>query len=343
MLHVISSDERRGAQVFAVDLHDWHVQHGRPSAVVALSRSGSQRPLPVALVGSGSWGPSAVIGLRRAAVSRDVLIAHGSTALPACAAATAVHRPAFVYRSIGDPRYWSSARAARWRVDFLLRGAGCIVVLWEAAATELRRRGIRADRIAVVPNGVPAARFRPATAQERADARRHVGIDGEGAVLAYVGAISREKNVAALVELAEDVGATLLVAGAATSAGSAVATSERVVYVGATADPRAVLAAADVAVLASATEGLPAALIEAGMMGLPSVTTDVGGVREIVLDGVTGAVVPPGDRRGLAEATARALDAAPEWGAAAHEHCVGRFDLAVVAPQWDGVLASVCP
>ena len=49
--------------------------------------------------------------------------------------------------------------------------------------------------------------------------------------------------------------------------------------------------ALDALVLTSRTEGVPGVLIEAGMSGVPAVTTDVGWVREVVLDGVTGAVV----------------------------------------------------
>jgi len=57
---------------------------------------------------------------------------------------------------------------------------------------------------------------------------------------------------------------------------------------------------ADALVISSRTEGLPAALIEAGLFGLPTVTTDVGGIGALVEDGVSGVIVPPGDAEALA-------------------------------------------
>src|SRR4029079_872302 len=58
--------------------------------------------------------------------------------------------------------------------------------------------------------------------------------------------------------------------------------------------------AADIVALTSATEGMPAVLLEAGALGLPVVTTRVGGVAECVLDGKTGILVQPSDEAGFA-------------------------------------------
>lgn len=62
------------------------------------------------------------------------------------------------------------------------------------------------------------------------------------------------------------------------------------------------LLAFDVFVLASKSEGLPYALLEAGTAGVPVVATDVGGIPEIVTDGESGILVPYGDRGALTEA-----------------------------------------
>ena len=69
----------------------------------------------------------------------------------------------------------------------------------------------------------------------------------------------------------------------------------------------ALYAAADLFVLPSSSEGMPAALIEAGMAGLPAVAYAVGGVPEVVEDQVTGRLVPPGDQSRLTEAVAELL------------------------------------
>jgi glycosyltransferase involved in cell wall biosynthesis len=63
-----------------------------------------------------------------------------------------------------------------------------------------------------------------------------------------------------------------------------------------------ILAAADVFALSSLQEGLPVAVLEAAAAGCPVVATSVGGVPEIIEDGTTGLLVPPGDPQAMADA-----------------------------------------
>jgi glycosyltransferase involved in cell wall biosynthesis len=63
-----------------------------------------------------------------------------------------------------------------------------------------------------------------------------------------------------------------------------------------------VYAAFDLFLLSSRREGLPNSILEAMAMGVPTVTTDVAGAKELVVDGATGYVLPQGDAKGLADA-----------------------------------------
>ncbi|MDP2914115.1 MAG: glycosyltransferase family 4 protein [Candidatus Aminicenantes bacterium] len=73
-------------------------------------------------------------------------------------------------------------------------------------------------------------------------------------------------------------------------------------------DAREVLSLFDIFVLPSLWEGLPLALIEAASLGKAIVATDIDGVREVVRDGETGLLVPPGDPARLAGAVVRLLE-----------------------------------
>jgi glycosyltransferase involved in cell wall biosynthesis len=77
---------------------------------------------------------------------------------------------------------------------------------------------------------------------------------------------------------------------------------DRVVFAGKTDDVMAFLPAFDVVAGSSIREGLPLAILEAMAASRPVVTTDVGGNREAVINGVTGLLVPPGDPYALADA-----------------------------------------
>jgi glycosyltransferase involved in cell wall biosynthesis len=104
----------------------------------------------------------------------------------------------------------------------------------------------------------------------------------------------------------------------------------RVRLLGERGDVPELLADADVFLLASRSEGLPLSVIEAMAAGLPVVASDVGGLRELVRDGETGTLVPPGDPAALANAL-RPLVADRElrrcFGSAGRERAKGLFDL----------------
>ncbi|PLX44071.1 MAG: hypothetical protein C0609_06405, partial [Deltaproteobacteria bacterium] len=85
----------------------------------------------------------------------------------------------------------------------------------------------------------------------------------------------------------------------------------RCLFAGFRRDIQEVMAASDLYVLPSLTEGLPNVVLEAFSYGKPVVATAVGGVPELVEDGVNGILVPPGEPRALAEAV-QALVVSPD-------------------------------
>ena len=99
------------------------------------------------------------------------------------------------------------------------------------------------------------------------------------------------------------------------------------------------LDAADALVLSSRHEGLPNVVLEALTAGKPVVSTDVGGVRELVEHGVSGYVVPARDPRALGQAMRRLMDLDPAarqaMGRAGQDRVRQRFDLERVTDRWE--------
>ena len=84
--------------------------------------------------------------------------------------------------------------------------------------------------------------------------------------------------------------------------------SERVLFTGEIEDVAEHLSDASIFVLLSRWEGLPLSIIEAMRAGLPVIASDVGGVGELVVDGVTGFLIPSGDKELFAQRLSELLD-----------------------------------
>jgi glycosyltransferase involved in cell wall biosynthesis len=121
------------------------------------------------------------------------------------------------------------------------------------------------------------------------------------------------------------------------------ATSVR--FAGVRNDIPEIMSAADGYIMSSEWEGMPMVLLEAAAAGLPIVTTDVGGNREVVRDGETGFLVRPRDPAQLGRAMLRlmALPASERraMGARGHEHVRAHYSLSRTVERWEEVYREV--
>jgi len=189
--------------------------------------------------------------------------------------------------------------------------------------------GLRDDRLVTVPNAIDVPP-RP-DAVGVAAARRALGVEPARPLAVAVGRLSPEKGHQVLLDampsvLREVPGAVLLLAGdgpeEARLRHRARPLGDAVRFLGYRRDVADVYAAADVVVLPSLSEGLPNAALEGMAHGRPVVASAVGGVPEVVMDGVTGRLVPAGEPGALARALACALsDGAlrAAWGSAGRD------------------------
>jgi glycosyltransferase involved in cell wall biosynthesis len=348
VLQVITDTDRRGPQVFSLELERALVERGWSVRTVALAPGVAGGGLPVPNLGAGRSRPGTLVTLAREASRARVVLGHGSTTLPVCAAATAASPARFIHRNLGEPMFWANTPWRRTRTRLLLTRPDVVVALWEGAARELvGKLGVGRRRVRIIPRGASGARFAPADASERSELKVEFRLDPARQVVAFVGSLSREKDPAAAVRaVAELPNVQLLVAGHGPERPRVEALARdlapgRVRFLGAIVRTDRVFRAADAVVLPSRTEGIPAALVEAGLSAVPAVASAVGGVPDVVLDGVTGRLVEPGDAAGLVEALREVLGDSGAMGEKARAHCLERFELDTVADQWDGLLREV--
>ncbi|MGY1812678.1 glycosyltransferase family 4 protein [Blastococcus sp. SYSU D00820] len=194
-----------------------------------------------------------------------------------------------------------------WIERSAVRRADAVVVLTDRAAAAVRADGVPAGRVTTIPSGFDPALFAPGGA----DLFPGLGRPRIG----YVGRLAPQKRADLLVEafgrMREE--AQLVVVGDGPDralVGQRIAESparERITatgFVEHSAVP-AVLGSLDVLVLPSAYEEMGSVLTEAMAAGLPAVASAVGGIPEVVADGGTGLLVPPGDVGALAAALDR--------------------------------------
>lgn len=213
--------------------------------------------------------------------------------------------------------------------------------------------GFPEDKVRIIHNGVDAAGF-----DTRADRAVLTGsaLEASGPIVGTVSAMRPEKDHPTFLRAAAAVrsdhpSAGFLVVGDGPERGRAqtladdLGLAERTVFAGSRDDIPAVLSAMDVFVLSSrAVECFPMALLEAMASGVPAVCTDVGGVGEMVDDGVTGFLVPPQDPSALAVRVGQILadeDLARSMGAAARDRVVREFGLDVMVRRTEAALDEI--
>ena len=186
--------------------------------------------------------------------------------------------------------------------------------------------------------------------------RRKTGIPDGAQVIGFVGRMTRDKGIddlAGCMRLLEGQGRRvhLLLLGDFEEGDPVradtvewIRTSPRVHWLGYVPDPQPYYPILDLFIFPTHREGLGKVLLEAAAAGKPVVSTYTTGVVDVVQDGVTGILVPPGDPRALARATATLLDdgaLAARMGAAARKAVEEHFDNTIYLQRLGSMLESL--
>ena len=148
------------------------------------------------------------------------------------------------------------------------------------------------------------------------EARKTLGLDSKKIYLVYVGRLTQIKRPDRLIDLGRSLKAShpiahIIIAGAGELLEDLTVKSESeslpITFLGWRNDIDIILSASDIAVLCSDNEGIPLTLIQASQASLPTVSTNVGSVSDIVLDGVTGLLTEVSSK-GLIEGVSALLD-----------------------------------
>jgi glycosyltransferase involved in cell wall biosynthesis len=364
VLHVVATGSRRGGEVFASDLVRALADKGinqhvailrscvRPSIdfnapVTALTNVDDRRR-------GSALDPRILWELRRTLklVDPDVLLAHGGEPLKYAIPSKAARRTPVIYRRIGSIRGRTALRGTRLRgYQALMRRADAVVAVADAVREEtIDRFRVPRSRVLTIPNAVDIERLHPNS--ERSAVRESLGICPTESLIVSVGALTWEKDPLAQLEVVETVmdgrrDSRFAIVGDGPLGPSVESTiresrhRDRIQLLGARDDVEDILAAGDVLLLGSRSEGMPGILIEAGMVGLPVVASAVGGVPEVVVDGVTGLLTAPDDRAAMASALKDLVGdehRRRSLGRAARYRCTRLFDIRPVADRYLRIL-----
>ena len=206
------------------------------------------------------------------------------------------------------------------RLDLLLmRRFDHLIAVSQATKSEMLTAGVPESKISVIHNGIDTKAWSPEMV--RTTLREELNISSSRPVVGYVGRIMPEKDLVSWLKAAALVTkkfpeARFVLVGEGRddttlhelqTLVSTLEISEHVIFLGHRYNLLPVYSAFDIFLLSSLREGLPNSILEAMALGIPVVTTDVAGAKELVVDGETGFVVPQKDPKQMAKAVVTLL------------------------------------
>jgi glycosyltransferase involved in cell wall biosynthesis len=229
-----------------------------------------------------------------------------------------------------------------------------LIVPSDAIEAKVRGEGRGGARFAIIPNGVDLSRF--AAPPPKCGLRFEYAIPHDAPLIGVIARLEPEKGHAYLLEAMPSVlrvapDAWLAVVGEGSLAdelrlrarGLPAPARDRVVFTGRREDVSAVTADLSVAVLPSLREAQGIAILEAMARRRPVVATRVGGIPEVISDGIDGLLVPPADSEALAAAIGSVLtDAAlaRRLGEAGYRTVADRFSIEAQVRRIEAVYAE---
>lgn len=359
VLHVIDNMGMGGAQVQLAELLNRTPPDRCDVEILALSASSTfsdhrlSRPIPLTWLDDRLRAPQRIAAVRDHCRAGRFDVVHtwlfGSNVVGVAGAALAdTPRIVTSVRSLSPGHYPEQLRWWHRGADALASRIADVVTVNATALVDDHARWawISRRRIRVVHNGLDPRPLERETAGAGAWLREALSLAPHAVVIGTVGRLAVEKDqstfiraVAALRAEGRDVHAVVAGEGPLFDALARLGRDlgldgSRLQWLGARTDVRRIIAGLDVFVLTSRIEGFPNALLEAAMLGVPCVSSDVGGVADVI--GGTHDLFASGDALGAARLIARKLDRprARAEAAVVRERCYRLFTAEQLMARW---------
>lgn len=361
--HVLSSVHIGGAESVALELASLQVEAGHRVLVVSLEEppNGALGPefqkagveLHTEPKGQG-FDPTLPPRLFRLFRRERVEVVHSHNPMPLIYAATAAKLAGCgaVHTKHGPHLDWSRRIWLRRIGAFAADAFVAVSQATADASQELHE--VSRKKLRVIPNGTDLGRFHP-DPEARAAVRAEFGIPADAWVVGTVGRMAEVKNHPLLVRAAaplldEQHHLVIVGDGAEAERTRAVAASKPtgkwIHFPGHRRDIGRLMTAFDVFSLSSDSEGLPLVLPEAMATGLPVVSTNVGGIAEVVKEGETGFLVPARDEEALRDRLKRLADdraLAARMSERAREVAIARYSSEKMLAEYLAIYERIRP
>ena len=316
VLHVIDSLDLGGAQTFLLGLCN-HLdrEHYLPK-VAAMHGCGVYTPafekagIPIHSLSPGKFPPLYLPNFWKLLRSKNYDILHfhlfGANLCAKPLAIAAGHPVIVVHDQCNDASRDHNPLLLAADTLWNRRSDRVIAVSESTRRYLLDREDLDDAKVTMIPNGIDASLFLPASEDQRERARLQFGIPSEAFVIGGVGRLVPQKNFSLFLKVASNVlgghpGVTFVIAGTgplesqlreeATSLGIA----EHIRFLGYVTDRVGLYHALDALMMTSDFEGTPMTLLEAMASGLPVVASAVDGIAEVCTHGKQALLVPSGD------------------------------------------------
>lgn len=237
----------------------------------------------------------------------------------------------------------------------ILSNVDYFVAISEEINKSLKQRISRNSHILRIPNGVDIEKYTPIEEKQKSELKLQLNIEiNESPIILFAGAINKRKGVHDLLKaidlLDKNINCTFIFCGPILEEIDFMDRVEqykeniKLIYAGKVSNLNQYMKISDIFILPSYSEGLPNVLLEAAASGLALLSTDIGGSRDIVKDGVNGFLVSTNDCRSLKEKVEILIkreNLRKEMGNNSREIAVKKFNIDKIAETYSDLYYQI--